>query len=208
MTPGLSVQVVDDDPGSLRMLRAILADAGLVVRTATSPAAALREMADHPPDLLVTDLRMPEMNGLDLLRAARGLYPDLCCLLITGFATDEVIADAFREGAQDLLQKPINVEEVRARVLHAAEVVQLRREVQALRAAHGPRRGGDRGRGSAPRAQELSDLPALPGFGAPVEANSREEVFRRLERLGALFRQGVITAVEFEEKKRALLARL
>lgn len=208
MTPGLSVLIVDDDPGTLRLLRAILQDAGFAVRTTASPTAALHEMEEHPPDLLLTDLRMPEMSGLDLLRCARRLRPDLCCLVITGFATDETTGEAFRAGVQDLLLKPINAEEVRARVCHAAEVVRLRREVRDLRAARATSPRGDAGQATPPRARELADLPALPGSAAPLGVGGRDEIFHHLERLGALLRQGVITATDFEEKKRALLARL
>ncbi len=209
MIAGLSVLIVDDDPGSLHLLQAILRDAGFIVRMTTSPKGALHEMEEHPPDLLLTDLRMPEMSGLDLLRAARRHRPDLCCLVITGFATDEATAEAFRAGAQDLLLKPINVEEVRARVLHAAEVVLLRREVQGLRRDPAPPPCGESAPPETPfRARELSDLPALPGSAAPIEVGNRDEIFHRLERLGSLFRQGVITAGDFEEKKRALLGRI
>ncbi len=208
MTTGLSVLIVDDDPGSLQVLQAIVREAGFSVRTTTSPAAALLEIGERAPDLLLADLRMPEMSGLDLLRAARRLVPDLCCLVVTGFATDEATAEAFRVGAQDLFAKPINLEEVRARLLHAAEVVLLRREVRALRSAPPARAREPVEQATPPRARELADLPALPGSAAPVESGGRGEVFHRLERLGSLFRQGVITAGEFEEKKRVLLGRI
>ena len=208
MTSSLSVLIVDDDPGALHLLQAILQDAGFVVRTVDRPAVALRLVETEPPDLLITDLRMPEMGGVELVRAAHDLRPDLCCLVITGFATDEAIAEAFRAGAQDLLLKPINLEEVRARVRNAAEVVLLRREVLALRAAQGAAPSPESDRGAIPRARELATLPSLPGSAAPVAAGGRDELFNRLERLAGLFRQGVITPAEFEEKKRALLARI
>lgn len=208
MNHGLSVLIVDDDPGSLRILQAILHDAGFAVRTTASPRAALRELKSHPPDLLLTDLRMPEMSGLDLLRAALRLKPDLCCLVVTAFATDEAISDIFRAGAYDLLSKPINAEETRARLAHAAEIVRLRREAQPLRAPTAPPRRGSPEGTTPSRARELSELPALPGSAAPLDMGGRDEVFRRLERLASLLRQGVITVAEFEEKKRALLARI
>ncbi|HYL80825.1 MAG TPA: response regulator, partial [Candidatus Acidoferrum sp.] len=208
MTSGLSVLIVDDDPGALHLLQAILQDAGFVVRTADRPGRALRLVEEAPPDLLITDLRMPEMSGVELLQAAQALRPDLCCLVITGFATDQAIAEAFRAGARDLLLKPIHLEEVQARVRNAAEVVQLRREVRLLREAC------ERASSAGPRpevnsrARELTNLPALPGSAAPVAAGGRDAVFTRLERLAGLFRQGVITPAEYEEKKRGLLTRI
>ena len=80
--------------------------------------------------------------------------------------------------------------------------------MRALRAARTARRDDGAGEPSAPRARELRDLPALPGSAAPVDVVGREEMLHRLERLGALYRQGVIDASEFEDKKRSLLARM
>ena len=206
--PTLSVLVVDDDPVSVRILADILQGEGFAVRTTSSSLAALRGLQECPPDLLLTDLRMPEMNGLDLIRAARRAWPDLCCLLISAFLTDDTVAEAFRAGVHDLLQKPINLGEVRARALHAAEVVLLRREVQHLRALTAVAPPGESARVMPSRANELADLPSLPGSAAPLEHGGRYEVAYRLERIAALHRQGLITQGEFDEKKRALLHRI
>jgi DNA-binding NtrC family response regulator len=146
------------------------------------------------------------MNGLELVKAVRARAAGVCCLVITGFATNETTVEAFRAGARDVLLKPINVEEIQARVLNAAELVQLRREVQDLRAARDARAGA-RAERPAARSQELTALPSLPGSAAPVD-QGRDDILQRLERLGALYRQGLVTAAEFEEKKQSLLARL
>ena len=211
--PTLSVLVVDDDPVSVRILADILQGEGFAVRTTSSSLAALRGLQECPPeecppDLLLTDLRMPEMNGLDLIRAARRAWPDLCCLLISAFLTDDTVAEAFRAGVHDLLQKPINLGEVRARALHAAEVVLLRREVLHLRALTAVAPPGESARVMPSRANELANLPSLPGSAAPLEHGRRYEVTYRLERIAALHRQGLITQGEFDEKKRALLHRI
>ena len=208
MPPALSVLVVDDDPVSVRILADILQGEGFAVRTTSSSLAALRGLQECPPDLLLTDLRMPEMNGLDLIRAARRAWPDLCCLLISAFVTDDTVAEAFRAGVHDLLQKPINLGEVRARALHAAEVVLLRREVLHLRALTALAPPGEAARVMPSRANELANLPSLPGSAAPLEHGRRYEVTYRLERIAALHRQGLITQGEFDEKKRALLHRI
>jgi len=208
MTSDLSLLIVDDDPVSLQLLQAVVQDTGFRVRATTSPVAALQQIGEQPPDLLLTDLRMPEMSGLDLIHAARRLQPDLCCLMVTAFASDEATAEAFRAGTQDLFAKPINLEEARARLLHAAELVVLRREVRALRASPPSRVPDPTDQATPPRVRELTDLPALPGSAAPVDSGGRAEIFHRLDRLGSLFRQGIITSIEFEEKKRVLLGRI
>jgi DNA-binding NtrC family response regulator len=206
MTEPVSVLAVDDDPVSLHLVRDLLVEAGFLVRTTTSPAEALRAIEKAPPDLLLADLRMPEMNGLDLLRAAQHLVPGFCGIIITAFATEETTCEVFQAGAQDLISKPVNEEELKARLRHAAELVQLRREVQSLRLAN---QAASVSRVPAVRwgrAQELARLPALPGSGLPLETGGREDTSQRLERLAALFRQGLVSALEFEEKKRTLLA--
>jgi DNA-binding NtrC family response regulator len=208
MTSGLSVLIVDDDPTGLQLLQAILEEIGFAVTAVDRPRAALRQAEAQPPDLLITDLRMPDMNGLDLVRAVRRVDPEVCCVVVTGFASDEIIAEAYQAGVSDLLVKPINVPEVQARVRNAAELVQLRREVRALRAVRLTGRVEVIGSPSAPRARELSDLPVLPGSAGPLDGAGRDDAFHRLERMRALHRQGVITTTEFEEKKRILLASL
>jgi DNA-binding NtrC family response regulator len=202
MSGELSVLIVDDDPGSLHLLEAILLGMRLRVTTAERPGVALRRIEERAPDLLITDLRMPEMSGVELIRAARQSHPELCCLVVTGFASAEATAEAFEAGAQDLLLKPIQLGEVQARVRHALELVELRREVARLRqalAVTAPAAGGPG------RARELDALAALPGPGAPMEPGGREALQTRLERLRALYRQGLIEPAEFEARKHALL---
>ena len=203
MVRSLSVMLVDDDPASLTLLRGILKLMGFQVTALGSPGEALRRLAEEHVDLLITDLRMPEMSGIELLRAAGAIRPELCTLVITGFAGEETTAEAFQAGAWDFLLKPINLAEVQARVSHAAEVVQLRREVQALRKSAPPVRSAPVEDPAAPRARELADLPALPGSAAPMDLAGREEPVRRSERLLEMYRQRGITVAEDEEPKRA-----
>lgn len=203
MARSLSVMLVDDDPASLTLLRGILELMGFHVTALERPSGALRRLVEAPVDLLITDLRMPEMTGIELLHAARAIRPELCALVITGFAGEETTAEAFQAGAWDFLLKPINLAEVQARVSHAAEVVQLRREVQALRKLAPPVRSAPAKDPAAPRARELADLPALPGSAAPMDPAGREEPLRRPERLLEMYRRRGITVAEDEEPKRA-----
>ena len=208
MTEPATVLLVDDDPISLHLVRDLLEEAGFRVRITTSPAGALRAIEEQPPDLLLADLRMPEMSGLDLLRAAQQLVPGLCGIIITAFATEETTREVFQTGAQDLISKPVNEEEIKARLSHAAEVVRLRREVRSLRAAAEAASAVSVPAVRLGRAQELTQLPALPGSGVLLEIGTREDLYQRLERLASLFRQGLVSLLEFEEKKRTLLAEL
>jgi DNA-binding NtrC family response regulator len=208
MTPPLVVLVVDDDPTALALLRAVLEEIGCRVHTAERPAEALRRLEAETPDLLVTDLRMPELSGLDLIRQARRLHPHLGCLLVTGFATDEVVTEAFRAGVLDLLSKPLNIAEGQARIARAGEIVRLRAEVARLREELAAQRTAGAAEEPPSRSGELGALPALPGSQAPVELGGAEGPGRRLDRLAALLRQGLITTAEYEERRRAILDQL
>jgi DNA-binding NtrC family response regulator len=198
----LSILIVDDDPGALRLLETILTGARYRTRTAGGPLEALRLVAAEPPDLLITDLRMPDMSGVELLRAVQTRLPGLCCLIITGFASDEAVEEAFAAGAQDILAKPVHVTEVLARVERAAELVRLRQEVRRLRATA---TGSEGPAGAVARARELGALVALPGRAPPPILTFREEIAQRLEVLTALHRYGGLSPTELEEKRRAIL---
>ena len=204
----VSILVVDDDAACLQLLETILDDEGYRVNTAARPSAALRAMRAEMPDVLVTDLRMPEMSGVDLVRAVHALAKDTYCVIVTGFASDEIAAEAYRAGVRDFLLKPINVTEVGVCMRTAAEVVRLRREVQALRIALDVSQRGSPGSHAASKAGELAELPALPGLAGPVGLAGWDETLQRLKRLATLRRQGLVDAAEFEEKKRLLLDRL
>jgi DNA-binding NtrC family response regulator len=202
MARSLSVMLVDDDPASLALLRGILELMEFRVTALERPHEALRRLVEAPADLLITDLRMPEMSGIELLQAARTIRPELCVLVITGFAGEETTSEVFQAGAWDFLLKPINLTEVQARISHAVEVVQLRREVHVLRKLVPPSRSAPSGDPVAPRAVELADLPALPGSAAPMDLAGREEPLRRPDRLLEKYRQGGATAADDEEPKR------
>jgi DNA-binding NtrC family response regulator len=204
----VSVLVVDDDSTCLQLFETILEEEGYRVTTATRPSAALGRMRTEMPDVLVTDLRMPEMDGVELVRAAHALASDTYCVIVTGFASDEIVAGAYRAGVRGFLLKPVNVAEVGVHMRTAAEVVRLRRAVRALRAAQDARHGDGGVARPASRAGELADLTALPGLAGPVGLAGWDDTLGRLKRLATLRRQGLIGAAEFEEKKRLLLDRL
>ncbi|WMW67332.1 sigma-54 dependent transcriptional regulator [Nitratidesulfovibrio liaohensis] len=138
----LDVLVVDDDPGILTTLRLALAAAGCPVRTAASAEEALALLAEHPADLLLTDVRMEGASGIDLVRETRALLPDALCVVMTAFASFENAVAAIKAGAFDYLPKPFSVEQLEHLVGKVATVVTLRRENARLRAAGAPDAAG------------------------------------------------------------------
>jgi len=127
------ILIAEDDRVQRDTIADILLKAGYAVATAASARAALDALDADPFDLLITDLRMPEMDGLDLLREARRRRPGLDVVLMTAHATIKTAITAMREGAADYLEKPFDRDEL---LLVAGRVLDqrgLREENQRLR---------------------------------------------------------------------------
>jgi two-component system response regulator AtoC len=107
-----SVLLVDDDPAVAKVLGALLVQAGLTVHTAKSGAEALGLLGQKPIDVVVSDVRMPGMNGLELLSEVTRLYPDVPIVLMTAHGTVPMAVEAMKAGAADFVLKPFDREEI------------------------------------------------------------------------------------------------
>lgn len=104
--PGSSlILVVDDSPTQLRQMQLVLEKDGFTVVTAVDGRDAMRVIAAEPPMLVVTDLQMPEMNGLELVGTLKGTNPSLPVILTTSEGSEEIAAEALRVGASSYLPK-------------------------------------------------------------------------------------------------------
>jgi response regulator RpfG family c-di-GMP phosphodiesterase len=113
--------VVDDEPRLRQVLVRLMESDGFECREAASGIEALAALQRRPATLVLTDLRMPQMDGIELLRQVRDRYPDTAVVLITAVADVEVAVSCLAIGAMDYLTKPFHLEEVRARVSQALE---------------------------------------------------------------------------------------
>lgn len=127
------ILVVDDESGIREMLRAVLAADGHRALTAASGEAGLEALAKEPVDLLITDLSMPGIDGVEMLRRAQALAPDTPAIVITAFGSKESAIEAMRHGAVNYLEKPFDVEEMRLHVAHALGHRQLSDENRRLK---------------------------------------------------------------------------
>jgi two-component system, NtrC family, response regulator HydG len=107
------ILIVDDEPDMLESCSRILSRLGYTCKTAGDGAAALAILERERPDLLLTDFKMPGMDGLTLLRRAHEIDPALPIIMITGFATIEAAVAAVKEGAFDYLPKDFSVDQLR-----------------------------------------------------------------------------------------------
>jgi two-component system response regulator PilR (NtrC family) len=127
------VLVVDDERSLRELLSIVLTREGYEVTSAESGRQALALLEKHPVDLLISDIRMPDLNGVDVLRAAKQSDPDVPVVMMTAFASTETAVEALRLGASDYVTKPFDVDELKIVVRHALERRQLRQENQLLK---------------------------------------------------------------------------
>ena len=106
------VLIVDDEPDFLESIEWQLTKRRYRVFTAASGEAALHLLRDEPVDVLVVDIRMPGMDGIELMRRASGVDADLQAIVITGHGGVKTAIEAMRSGAINYIQKPVGVDEL------------------------------------------------------------------------------------------------
>jgi DNA-binding NtrC family response regulator len=124
--------VVDDDRNVLDVVSRFARRAGFDVVTCSDGREAVQELHRRPADLAMVDLRMPEVNGLDVLRAIRETAPTCEVILITGFATIDSAVEAIKLGAMDYLSKPIDFERLGQLLTAVREETERRRSLMAM----------------------------------------------------------------------------
>ena len=127
--------IADDEKGYRDVLKVIFEDLGHSVHTVTDGRSALEHLKHRPCDAVISDVRMPDMDGIEFLRAAREFYPDIGIVMMTAFGTIDTAREAFKLGADDFITKPFNNEELKLIVDRTLEHKALIHENRALREA-------------------------------------------------------------------------
>jgi CheY-like chemotaxis protein len=110
MSESLSILIVDDNVSMARSLADVLEAKGYEVYSANSGAEALKILLDHHLDVMLTDVIMPEMDGVALYHETRKNYPGLTTFLMTAYAADDLIQRGMRDGIKTVLNKPLNID--------------------------------------------------------------------------------------------------
>ncbi len=110
-----TILIIDDEPEILRVLRRVLEAKGHVVEEASDGQTALRHFAGHPTDLVITDIYMPEMDGIEFIMRVKEAFPEARIIAISGgggLVKEEVLGAAAELGADMILEKPFSADQV------------------------------------------------------------------------------------------------
>ncbi len=150
-----SLLVVDDDPSVLHVFRRLLNDGDMRVLAADTGSAALEMIRQQKPDVVVLDVILPDIGGLDLYKKIHEIDPQLPVIFVTASAASETAIEAMKLGAFDYLLKPLDFPKVRELVARAAQIRRFMHVPVTLAAAPEDRCSGDLLVGSCPAMQEV-----------------------------------------------------
>src|SRR5450830_241988 len=123
-----TILIVDDEESICQTLGGILTDEGYGVVTAGSGEEALRILEEEPPNLVVLDIWLPGMDGIEVLKTIKAAHPHLRVVMMSGHGTIETAVKATKLGAFDFIEKPLSLEKVLLIVKHALDITQLEEE--------------------------------------------------------------------------------
>lgn len=132
MLTGATIMVVEDDTGTRTTLCGILEDAGYRVIGLERGADALEMMRGSPFNAVITDIRLPDVDGIEILRLAKEINPELVVIMMTGYASVETAIDAVNQGAYAYFVKPVNPDEMKTTIANALKQQRLSLENKRL----------------------------------------------------------------------------
>jgi DNA-binding NtrC family response regulator len=205
-----TILLVDDEPKLRDVLSVALSDLGYRVVEANSGAAALEMLNREDVDLVLTDLRMPEVTGYELLRECKRLDPDLPVVLLTAYSSIKDAVRAIKEGAFDFISKPFEIDELAATVGNALRLHDAVRDNRRLREALAERSGFDNPVGSSPAFRRvLRGIEEVSATRANVlltgESGTGKEMAARAIHFASPRRDGPFVAVNCAAIPEALL---
>ncbi len=152
------ILIVDDEKDTRDFMARALEE-NYMVSTAANAEMAMAALADDPSIvLMLSDVRMPGADGLQLLKAAKEKYPKLVCILLTAFGTVDQAVSAMKDGAEDFIMKPVDLDQLDLRVAKALEKADLEKEVANLRQQIDEQFGLDNMIGASPKMRRVFDM--------------------------------------------------
>ena len=157
-TQKLSILIVDDEEDILNVLKLILTKEGYQVDTALDGKQALQLFRKNSYDIVLTDLRMPEMDGMELLERIKEIRPETEVLIMTAYASVDSAVLAMKKGAADYIVKPFLNEDVKMRIARVAEHIKLKRDVEVLKQQISQKFEALHFLGNSPQVQQILSL--------------------------------------------------
>jgi DNA-binding NtrC family response regulator len=158
----VTVLIVDDEDATRNLCRDVVVEAGLRTRTASTTEQALEILEQFPVDIVITDLRVPQIGGIGLLKLIRETYPQTAVIVLTQYGTIESAVEATRMGAADYVTKPFHVPELRGKLDRVARSLEIDQENRVLR----------------------EQLRTRPGFGGLLGVSPKmQRVYRLIEKV-------------------------
>jgi len=158
----VSVLIVDDEDASRNLCRDVVADSGWRARTASTTEQATEILEQSGIDVVITDLRVPQLGGLELLKRIRETYPQTAVIVLTQYGTIESAVEATRNGAADYVTKPFHISELRAKLDRVVRLLEVDQENRILR----------------------EQLRTRPGFGGLIGVSPKmQRVYRLVEKV-------------------------
>ena len=119
--PLITLLIIDDDPAACRIFKKILGEEGYSILTATDAVKGLRLIKEKSPEIVFLDIKMPRIDGIELLRRIRKINQDVTVIMLTGFATLDTARKAMELGAHDYVTKPFDLEAIKASIRDGLE---------------------------------------------------------------------------------------
>ena len=178
------ILIVEDEHSMNEVLRILLESEGFEVTSAFDGAEGIDYLKKEIYDLVITDLRMPEVDGFQVLKTAKELFPDTVVIMITAYGTNERVIEAMKAGAYDFIHKPFQVDEIRIIINKALEKRRLKKELELLKEEIKEKSRLENIIGKSEKMQALlSSIPKIAQSGANVlitgESGSGKELVAR-----------------------------
>lgn len=203
----INILIADDDKVIADILKDIISTPERKVDICHDGRAAVERIKTDHIDLVVVDLVMPEIGGLDVLKYAKKINPDIIGIIVTGYASLETAVTAIKEGAYDYIMKPCKLDEIRIVINRATEKIQLHRENRALlqnleRASHELMVLDQNKQADKKNPASLNFFSSnMAGLHYLYNNNSSHNFVDKLQTLSDLKENGMLTAAEFKEFK-------
>ncbi len=211
--------IVDDDRSIGEILKELVSRSGVSVEAFSDGQDAIEFIRRQPVDIVITDLMMPKVGGLEVLRSAKNANPDSVVLIITGHASLETAIEAVRKGAYDYIKKPFKLQEVEIAFNNAVERIELVRKnrelLLELKDAYDQlvtlKKDGNKVKDEdEPESRKIAYLNffsnALPSLEFFHKAREKQYwLFERLENISQLKKDGLLTDKEFKKLKKHVI---